>query len=131
MKKFAGVAGLLLALASAGVVHADQTLTTDLIQVGLVDTLVCDAVNIGPKAVDIAAAIVVVPPVGAPIDATVSATFCDAGLLGTNFVCSHTAAADAVLAGTRAYCQVVVGGQARNVRATLRNETTGEKADAR
>ena len=115
MKTVAGVAGLLLVLVSGGVVHADQTLTTELIKVSFEDALVCDAANVGPRAVD----------------ATITATFCEASLLASNFVCSHTATANAILPGTRAYCQIVVAGPASKVRATLRNETTGEKSDAR
>ncbi len=130
-RAFAAGVGLVLVLATAAPVHADQTLTTELIKVSLDDTLVCDAANVGPRAVDATVAIIVVPPVGAPIDPTISATFCEASLLASNFVCSHTATSNAILAGTRAYCQVVVAGPASKVRATLRNETTGEKSDAR
>jgi hypothetical protein len=131
MKTVAGVVGVLLVLVSGGAVHADQTLTTELIKVSLDDALVCDAANVGPRAVDATVAIIVIPPVGAPVDATITATFCEASLLASNFVCSHTAAANAILPGTRAYCQIVVAGPASKVRATLRNETTGEKSDAR
>lgn len=131
IKKLAGVVGLLLVLASGGLVHADQTLTTELIKVGLDDALVCDAANVGQRAVDATVAIIIVPPVGAPVDATISATFCEASLLASNFVCSHAATSNAIMPGSRAYCQVVVAGPASKVRATLRNETTGEKSDAR
>ena len=133
MKKLPGLFGLALGLALSlgGVAHADQTLTTELIKVGPDDALACDAVNVGQRAVDATVAIIVVPPVGSPIDANISATFCEASLLGTNFVCSHTAESNALMPGTRAYCQVVVAGPASKVRATLRNETTGEKSDAR
>jgi len=131
MRTFAAVAGFVLVLVSGGAVHADQTLTTELIKVSFDDTLVCDAANVGPRAVDATVAIVVIPPVGAPVDATITATFCEASLLASNFVCSHTTIANAILPGTRAYCQVVVAGPASMVRATLRNEVTGEKSDAR
>ena len=131
MTKATGLLGLLLVLALVGVAGADQTLTSDLIKAGPEDSLACDAVNIGPRAVDATVAIIVVPPVGAPIDPTISATFCEASMLGTNFVCSHTASANSVMPGTVAYCQIVVAGPASQVRATLRNETTGEKANAR
>jgi hypothetical protein len=131
LKTFGGVAGLALVLATSAVVHADQTLTTELIKVEADDALVCDAANVGPRAVDATVAIIVVPPVGAPVDPTISATFCEASLLSSNFVCSHTASPNAIIPGTRAYCQVVVAGPASKVRATLRNETTGEKSDAR
>ena len=132
-KKFAAVVGLALLLATGAAVHADQTLTTELIKVGVDDTLVCDAANVGQRAVDATVAIIVVPPMGAPIDPSISATFCEASLLASNFVCSHTttATSNTILPGTRAYCQVVVAGPASKVRATLRNETTGEKSDAR
>ncbi len=132
-KIFLGVVGLLLVLATSAVVHADQTLTTELIKVGVDDTLVCDAANVGQRAVDATVAIIVLPPVGALIEPIISATFCEASLLASNFVCSHTATttSNTVLPGTRAYCQVVVAGPASKVRATLRNEMTGEKSDAR
>jgi hypothetical protein len=133
-KKLAGMVGLLVVLAAGGVVHADQTLTTELIKVTADDTLVCDAANVGQRAVDATVAIIVVPPVGSPIDPSISATFCEASLLASNFVCSHSAtttSSNALMPGTRAYCQVVVAGPASKVRATLRNETTGEKSDAR
>jgi hypothetical protein len=129
--KRACVVTLLLVLAAAPVVHADQTMTTELIKVSQGDALVCDAANVGLRAVDATVAIIIVPPVGAVSAPTISATFCEASLLGSNFVCSHTATSDEVWPGTRAYCQVVVAGPASKVRATLRNETTGEKADAR
>jgi hypothetical protein len=131
MKKLAGGLGLALVLTLGGPAHADQTLISELVKAGPDDSLVCDAVNVGPRAVDATVAIIVVPPVGAPVDPTISATFCEASLLGTNFVCSHAASSDAVMPGTRAYCQVVVAGPASRIRATLRNESTGEKADAR
>jgi hypothetical protein len=130
-KTFASVVGLALVLTTGGVVRADQTLTTELIKVGVDDALVCDAANVGPRAVDATVAVIIVPPVGAPIDPNISATFCEASLLASNFVCSHTAMSNAILPGMRAYCQVVVAGPASKVRATLRNETTGEKSDAR
>ncbi len=131
MKKLAGAVGLLLVLAWGGVVHADQTLTSELIKVSFNDALVCDAANVGQRAVDATVAIIIVPPVGSATDPTISATFCEASLLGSNFVCSHTTTSDEALTGARAYCQVVVAGPASKVRATLRNETTGEKSDAR
>jgi hypothetical protein len=132
-RMWVGVVGLMLVLATSTVVHANQTLTTELIKVGVDDTLVCDAANVGQRAIDATVAIILVPPVGAGIDPTISATFCEASLLASNFVCSHTATAtsDTVFPGTRAYCQVVVAGPASKVRATLRNEMTGEKSDAR
>jgi len=131
-RTFAALAGLLLALAAGSPVHADQTLTTDLIKVGVDDTLVCDAANVGLRAVDATVAIIIVPPMGSPVDPTISATFCEASLLASNFVCSHTTATSKdLLPGTRAYCQVLVAGPASKVRATLRNEMTGEKSDAR
>ena len=132
-KTFAGVVGLAVVLATGAAVHADQTLTTELIKVGVDDTLVCDAANVGQRAVDATVAIIVVPPMGAPIDPSISATFCEASLLASNFVCSHTttSSSNTILPGTRAYCQVVVAGPASKVRATLRNETMGEKSDAR
>jgi len=129
MKKLTCVVGLALGCGSAA--SADQTLTSELIKVGPEDVLVCDAVNVGQRAVDATVAIILVPPVGSPIDPAISATFCEASQLASNFVCSHTAVSDALMPGTRAYCQIVVAGPASMVRATLRNETTGEKADAR
>ena len=132
LKLLAGGVALAVALAvTVAVGHADQTLTTELIKVSADDALVCDAANVGKRAVDATVAIIVVPPVGAPVDPTISATFCEASLLASNFVCSHAATANAVMPGTRAYCQVVVSGPASRVRATLRNESTGEKSDAR
>lgn len=130
---WAGLVGLMLVLATGTVVHADQTLTTELIKVGVDDTLVCDAVNVGQRAVDATVAVILVPPVGAGIEPIISATFCEANLLASNFVCSHTATptSETIVPGTRAYCQVVVAGPASRVRATLRNETTGEKSNAR
>jgi hypothetical protein len=129
--KPACVVALLLVLVSTPVVHADQTMTTELIKVSHGDALVCDAANVGLRAVDATVAIIIVPPVGSTSTPTISATFCEASLLGSNFVCSHTATSDEVWLGTRAYCQVVVGGPASKVRATLRNEMTNEKSDAR
>jgi hypothetical protein len=133
LKMVAGVIGLVFVLAPGAAVHADQTLTTELIKVGVDDTLMCDAANVGQRAVDATVAIILVPPMGAPVDPSISATFCEASLLASNFVCSHTTttSSNTVLPGTRAYCQVVVAGPASKVRATLRNETTGEKTDAR
>jgi hypothetical protein len=131
LKMYAGVAGLLLVFATGFPVHADETLTSELIKVGVDDTLVCDAANVGQRAVDATVAIIVVPPMGSAFDPSISATFCEASLLATNFVCSHTTTANNISPGTRAYCQVVVAGPASQVRATLRNEATGEKSDAR
>src|SRR5262245_56132095 len=102
VRTFAGAIGLLLVLAAGGVAHADQTLTTELIKVSADDTLVCDAANVGQRAVDATVAIIVVPPMGSPIDPSISATFCEASLLASNFVCSHTtiATGNTVLHGT-------------------------------
>ena len=129
--KTAGMIALLLVLLSAVVAHADQTLTSELIKVSHSDVLVCDAANVGVRAVDVTVAIIIVPPVASTSTPAISATFCEASLLGSNFVCSHTATSDEVWPGTRAYCQVIVAGPTSKVRATLRNETTGEKSDAR
>ena len=118
-------------LLSAVVAYADQTLTSELIKVSHSDVLVCDAANVGVRAVDVTVAIIIVPPVASTSTPAISATFCEASLLGSNFVCSHTATSDEVWPGTRAYCQVIVAGPTSKVRATLRNETTGEKSDAR
>ena len=93
--------------------------------------LVCDAATVGVRTVDVTVAIIIVPPVASTSTPAISATFCEASLLGSNFVCSHTATADGVWPGTRAYCQVIVVGPTSTVRATLRNETTSEKSDAR
>jgi hypothetical protein len=131
-KMLAALAGFLLVLMAGSPVRADQTLTSELIKVGVDDTLVCDAANVGQRAVDATVAIIIVPPMGAPVDPSISATFCEASLLATNFVCSHTTSTSKdLLPGTRAYCQVLVAGPASKVRATLRNEMTGEKSDAR
>ncbi|HXJ83424.1 MAG TPA: hypothetical protein VMS64_32655 [Candidatus Methylomirabilis sp.] len=123
----------LLFLLAPGLVFADQTLTSELIKLNADDTIVCDAANVGQRAVDATVAIIVAPPVGATIDPSISATFCEASVLASNFVCSHTTTAtgDTFVPGARAYCQVVVAGPTSKVRATLRNETTGEKSDAR
>ena len=129
--KIACVLAFALALASTQVAHADQTLTSELIKVSHGDVLVCDAANVGVRAVDVTVAIIIVPPVASTSTPTISATFCEASVLGSNFVCSHTATSDEAWPGTRAYCQVVVSGPASKVRATLRNETTSEKSDAR
>ena len=72
MKKLTCVVGLALGCGSAA--SADQTLTSELIKVGPEDVLVCDAVNVGQRAVDATVAIILVPPVGSPIDPAISAT---------------------------------------------------------
>jgi hypothetical protein len=133
LKTFASVVGLVVVLGTGATVQADQTLTTELIKVSAEDTLICDAANVGQRAVEATVAIIIVPPMGAPVDPIISATFCEASLLASNFVCSHTATPtpNTIVPGTRAYCQVVVAGPASKVRATLRNEMTGEKSDAR
>jgi hypothetical protein len=129
--KMVWIVALVLALVSSAVAHADQTLTSELIKVSHGDVLVCDAANVGVRAVDVTVAVIIVPPVASTSTPTISATFCEASVLGSNFVCSHTATSDEVWPGTRAYCQVVVAGPTSKVRATLRNETTSEKSDAR
>jgi hypothetical protein len=129
--KIAWIVALALALVSSDIAHADQTLTSELIKVSHGDVLVCDAANVGVRAVDVTVAVIIIPPVASTSTPTISATFCEASVLGSNFVCSHTATSDEVWPGTRAYCQVVVAGPTSKVRSTLRNETTSEKSDAR